>query len=159
MIKLFLVGVLAYGVFSYMNIDGFLIGNKNLSALMQGVKQTAVEETVRNYYRTYILNDPSALRDSTDTVTITYTDINGDGRKDAIAIVSAPNTCGTGGCIATIFLQDEYKQFTSVGVEYAVKDIYALESITNGMRDLRVNNDTRSRLVWNGKSYQIESLE
>ena len=72
MIKLFLVGVFAYGVFSYTNIDGFLIGNKNLSTLIQGVDQTAVEETVRNYYRTFILNDQNALRDNNGSVTTSW---------------------------------------------------------------------------------------
>ena len=140
-------------------ISNVLDENSAASLILAGINRTTVESAVLTHYRSEIIKDSSALTDpSTYTLTSEYTHINQDSLLDLTAILESQETCGTGGCIATIFLQNGIGEFEPTGFRYAVRDIEVLESITNGMHDIRLNGDTTERMVWNGAQYLPESI-
>lgn len=127
--------------------------------ILSGVDRASLEETIVEYYRVTVLHDEQALRDpQAYTLTSTYTDLNSDGRSDVIAQIESERTCGTGGCIVTIFVQNESRGFDPVPFEYAVHSIEPVENITNGMRDLRINNDSGSTMSWDGSTYVLNFM-
>ena len=69
-----------------------------------------------------------------------YTDLNGDGRKEAVVYLIGPRTCGSGGCLTAIFSpQEKGKGYRLVTViELTRPPIVAAESKTKGWRDLIV---------------------
>src|SRR5436305_769943 len=69
-----------------------------------------------------------------------YTDLNGDGRKEAVVYLIGPHTCGSGGCHTVIFSpQEKGKGYRLVTViELTRPPIVAAKSKTKGWRDLIV---------------------
>jgi hypothetical protein len=69
-----------------------------------------------------------------------YTDLNGDGRKEAIVYLIGPHTCGSGGCHTVIFSpQEKGKGYRLVTIiELTRPPIVAAKSKTKGWHDLIV---------------------
>jgi hypothetical protein len=127
--------------------------------LITGINKVELEQTIVDHYRSNILKDSSALNNRDDyELQLTYTNINQDDTRDVVARLESDATCGGGGCITTIFLQNDMRQFEPISFEYAAHSIDILDSITLGMHDLRINDDPRSRMTWNGRQYVLESI-
>jgi len=140
-------------------VDWLAGTNANVALVVSGVNQNSLKETIREYFRTSILNNDTVLRDGNDVIDIKYFDLNQDGLRDVVATVHAPETCGSGGCMASIFLQNSSKEFVPTSFMYVVKDIEILNTVTNGMRDLRFNGTKEYRMAWDGEGYQLESTD
>lgn len=126
------------------------------SLIMSGVSQTELRNTVINHYNT-ILSDKDTV--STDAeVDLRTEHINTDNKLDVIATAHTDASCGSGGCITTIFLQNEFQEFVPISFAYAIKHIEVLGSVTNDMHDLMLNNDKRSKLIWNGSTYTFNEI-
>lgn len=145
---------------AYLSLEGAeSLTGKNLTALLIGAKNSAVTETVLKHYSENV----PALRDfiankSTYTLNTQYVDIDRDGDDDLIVILDSAITCGSGGCMASLFLQNEEKEFVPIDFLYTVKSIEPLDTYSSGMRDLRINDDESNHLIWNGSAYTLESL-
>lgn len=65
-----------------------------------------------------------------------YVDLNGDGRKDALVLISGPNMCGTGGCSFYVLEHrgDRYRLRARMPTTKA--PISVLNHRTNGWRDI-----------------------
>ena len=154
-IALILVGiiyVLVQIVFS--DIKTFSNG---ASALMSGVHKNEVETIIRKYYNTHVLTDGKMLS-SDAKILLTPTYLNTDHTTDIVARVESNDTCGGGGCITTLFLHnDDTGEFEPIEFTYAVKEIAVLESVTNGMHDIKINNDAQMTLIWDGNRYSMNT--
>ena len=88
-----------------------------------------------------------------------YVDINNDDRKDIVAVLKSDISCGNAGCMSSIFLQSETGSFDAIeNFFYTIQTIEVLDTYTQNMRDLRINNDTTSRLLWDGTGYILERI-
>ncbi len=156
--KLIFISIFALGiVFSVAGIADFgdTVEQRGLALMATGMTESNLKTFVRDYYEESILSDEQELGDA--KIILTYVDINTDSAKDIIAVVESDATCGNSGCITTIFLTDEMREPVAIpGFRYASKEIRVLETITNGMHDLEINKNKKSRLTWDGTRYQLE---
>lgn len=135
------------------------ISQTGLAIVSTQARESKHEEIVREYFRNEILKDENALTDSNDTITFVYGSIDLNDSEDFIAIVSSHDTCGSGGCIATLFLVDDTKTPLPVkNFSYAVHSIRILESTTQGMHDLELNGSKNGRMTWDGTQYIPTSI-
>ena len=128
------------------------IGNATL--ILSGLNQESTKTTIIDHYNKHILSGSKQLDQNTEVILETAY-INTDSKKDIIARIESPHTCGTGGCITTIFLQTDIQTIEPIAFNFAVKEIRVKDSITNQMHDLEINGDTTSYMSWNGKEYVI----
>lgn len=159
MIRLLVIGFLLYGAYFATTSENDLISglkNGSVALLIRGITSSELNERILDHYKKNVLKDDSVF--TADAINTTMTDLNNDGKKDVIAIVESALTCGTGGCIASIFLENDLGELSAIPFAYAVRDIEVLESMTQGMHDLRVNKDSTSKLVWNGSTYVLEQI-
>lgn len=153
------MGLLVFGIY-YMTTGGLGIisdfKNGNTALLIRGLTESELNDKILNHYKTVVLeNESNFIADSVNT---TVTDLNDDGKKDVIAVVESGMTCGSGGCIASIFLENESGELTAIPFSYAVKHIEVLGTLTRGMHDLRVNNDMSHKMIWDGTTYVLEQI-
>ncbi len=157
--KLFVYGLLVFGAYymlkgSFGIVDDFQ--NGNMALLMSGITRSELHEKILTHYKSTVLGGVSEL--TADAIDTTVTDLNEDGKKDVIAIVESGTTCGSGGCIASIFIENEFGELTAIPFTYAVKNIEVLSTITKGMHDLRINHDETSKMTWDGTTYILEQI-
>jgi hypothetical protein len=154
-----LVSVLIVSII-YLGGSGFSIlknmQNGNVALLIQGITENELNKIILDYYRTEITNGATEL--SAQMIQTTLGDLNDDGKEDVIATLESGTTCGSGGCIASIFITDEFGELKAVPFSYAIKEIEILESVTKGMHDLRVNGDEANRMIWNDTTYELETI-
>ena len=146
--KLFVYGLLVFGIYYIVKGGTGIIGNfqnNNVALLVNGITESELHEKILSHYTSTVLENVSELY--ADAIKTTITDINDDGKKDVIAIVESPETCGSGGCIASIFLENEFGELTAIPFSFAVKNIEMLSTTNNGMHDLRINDDKMSTMV------------
>jgi hypothetical protein len=157
--KMLTLGLFAFGIY-YMSIGGWGILNSLSGQYFANLIGSVVTDTQKarivDHYTTHILN--SVHTTSIETLETILNDINDDGYDDIIAIQHTDKTCGTGGCIATIFLNGPDGSLMPLSFQIAVKAVAVLESTTNGMHDLRLNHDETSRMIWNGSTYVHEQI-
>lgn len=122
----------------------------NASSVFMGTETYMTREAVVNFYNSQkrTSNDTTLTPESDIEIRSTY--INNDSTKDVIAIAREDAMCGTGGCLAALFVRTDGK-LKPVTFEYAVKEIESLPNITNGMHDIRINEKTIVR--WTGEGY------
>ncbi len=157
--RLFVFGLLIFGVYyAFIGgrgiIENFQGGNAALA--IRGMTATELNDRIIDHYKEVVLGGVSNF--TADAIDTTVTDLNDDGKKDVIAIVESGLTCGSGGCMASIFVENELGELTAIPFTYAVKRIEVLQSLTRGMHDLRVNEDENHRMVWDGKTYVLEQI-
>ncbi len=153
--KLFAVGLLVFGLYyTSLGTLGFIgtLTNGNTALLMQGVTQDKLNTTILDYYKANVAKVVSEL--SPQMIKTIIGDIDDDGDKDVIATVESGTTCGSAGCIASIFLTDDSGELKPIPFSYAITEIKILDSVTQGMHDLRINGDVQNKMVWNGTSYE-----
>ncbi len=159
MSRLLVFGLLMFGTY-YAFIGGRgIIENMqggNAALVIRGMTALELNDRIIDHYQEVVLGGASDF--TADAIDTTVTDLNDDGKKDVIAIVESGLTCGTGGCMASIFVEDEFGELVAIPFTYAVKRIEVLESLTRGMHDLRVNEDENHRMVWDGKTYIREQI-
>lgn len=157
--KLFVYGLLVLGIYYIVKGGTGIIGNlqnSNVALLVTGVTESELHEKILSHYKTVVLGSTNELTGS--TIDTTVTDLNEDGKKDVIAIVESAQTCGSGGCIASIFMENGLGELSAIPFTFAVKNIEVLSTITKGMHDLRINNDATSKMVWDGTTYVLEQI-
>lgn len=134
------------------------VEQSGLALVATGMRESELKEFIREYYRTEILENPTALTDGKDEISIRYLDVDTNGSKDLVVTVDSKPTCGSGGCITTIFLTNDMREPTPVRTfKYATRELEVLESITMGMHDLELNGSKKNRMTWDGTQYIPES--
>lgn len=113
-----------------------------------------LEEEIVAYYRNILSLDEKTIGVGEYEIRSTYVDINNDKKKDLLVILDSRFSCGTGGCIATLFMQNSDKKFEPIPFSYTATTIEPLESFTNQMRDLEIDHDKNKILIWNGSHYE-----
>lgn len=114
-----------------------------------------IDTIILEHYRHDILHNEKALLDSsTYTIERKNVYINEDNMIDMSAVVKAPETCGSGGCITTLFIQQTNGGYIPVNFQYALKSLRVLDSMTNGMHDIEINDTKNAILTWDGTMYQ-----
>lgn len=126
---------------------------QDASLIQSGGNEDTIKATIVSHYNENVL-----LEHITDMSSATYTfaNIDTDSRKDIIAHIDTPAACGTGGCITTLFIQNDDRGFTPINFEFALKDIEVLSGVTYGMHDLKINDTTVMK--WDGEKYQLDSF-
>ena len=98
-----------------------------------GAPRTEDETIVRDWIsaRLHENFDPSRID-------VAFADLNGDGRRDALAYLHAPGDCGSGGCRMYV-LENRGRSYRLVGRTTITKPpIRVLNRRTNGWRDIGV---------------------
>jgi hypothetical protein len=156
--RLFVYGLLVFGM--YYMVNGGIgivkdITDGNLAQVIDGLSESELNQKIIEHYKSNILGGVTDLY--ADAVTTTISDLNNDGKEDVIAIVESSATCTGGGCVASIFMENGVGELTALPFRMAVQHIEVLESMTQGMHDLKVNHDETYRMVWDGSTYVIEN--
>lgn len=157
--RLLLYGLLIVGAFTALTGGtGMLrdLAQKGAASVIDGLSSEELREQVLAYYKSDIVK--GTVDFYVKNLETIISDINDDGKKDVIAIVDSDATCGSGGCIASIFLEDESGTLHAIPFSVAVKHIEVLTSSTNGMHDLRINHDETTRMIWDGQTYILELI-
>ena len=145
--------VYVLGLMTFEQIKIYL--NKASLALSDSDKKEMVQ-MVRSHFDTDILDENQKL-DSNVKIEIKSEYINDDKKKDIVAIVESSKTCGGGGCISTMYIQDDYNGYSPINFQFAVKEIDVMSTLTNNMHDIMINGDTKSMMTWNGSQYVLNA--
>ncbi len=151
--------VSSYGVAQFIDDR---IGNQSGSAnlgLTIGAYQQLTQQII-GYYETTVRNGRPFTADENPRqhLELIAYDLDRDGDLDVIVTLKLPSACGSAGCITTIFMQDTLTTlYEPLNFRYAVTKIEPLESVTNGMHDLRINDDLNHRMEWNGATYELNA--
>jgi hypothetical protein len=99
----------------------------------------ADDAAVRTFLKTHLLAADATADFSNSTVSVGYADLDGDGVDEAIAYLSGPYWCGSGGCGAYVLKAagDTYQVVTETSVTQL--PIGVLPTSSNGWRDLYVS--------------------
>lgn len=124
---------------------------------MRGMNVTELNKQIRAHVNEHILENNITL-DTDAQFELQTTYINTDNGKDVIARIVAPQTCGTGGCITVILLKTESGDFKALPFAYSVKELAVQNSITNGMHDVMINNDSENLMKWDGEQYTLNAM-
>lgn len=125
----------------------------NASAVIMGTETYMTRETVVHFYNSQKRTSDDVALTLESEIEIRDAYLNNDSTKDVIAIAHEGAPCGTGGCIAALFVRTDGK-LEPVTFEYAVKEIESLPNITNGMHDIRING--RTVVKWTGERYVMD---
>ncbi len=148
-ITLILVGIVY--VLVQMVISSVKTYTNNASVILSGIDTKAMYTTIRSYYNTEIFHNEKVLTNDAK-IDITSAYINTDGNLDLVVRVESGDTCTSTGCITTLFTQTDFGTIVPVpSFAFAIKSIEVLESISNQMHDIRINDE--SVLKWNGAEY------
>jgi len=155
-----LIYFLAVHIVKQIDLYGYFDGGSlPATMVLSGISRVQIEKEIREYYQSQLSEEVVGKSDLENAhISATYVDIDRDSFRDLLVILKSEATCGSGGCLSSIFLQNEAKAFKPLNFLYAVKNIEPLESYTNGMRDLKVNDSNSTRMIWNGDAYILESL-
>lgn len=88
----------------------------------------------------------------TSEMEFTKSDLNNDGLSDFIVRLKSDATCGSAGCLYELCIQNK-ESVQQVPFGFAGKTIEPTFELTNGMKDIVINDDDRMRLVWDGTRY------
>ena len=129
----------------------------NASLIMSGIDNDKLRKTIIAHYNDTILKDKTPIPENTE-ITIETTYINTDSLLDVIAQIDNAQTCGSGGCIRTLYIQNQENNFYPISFFYAVKEIKFENSITNGMHDITINGNEKNQMHWNGNEYTFNEF-
>ncbi len=155
LLVIILIGVIY--VLGLMVVSGIKTYTQGASLILSGMSKDAIHDVVRAHYNEHILTDGTALPEDAAFV-LTPVHLNSDRDLDLIARVESADTCGGGGCITTLFVRTEDGLLTPLSFAYAVKEIEVLESVTDGMHDIRLNGNIDGTMVWDGNQYSTNSF-
>lgn len=129
---------------------------QNATVIVSGMHKDEIDAEVRTYYNQHILESNKTLPEDARII-VTPAHITGDDTLDIVVRVESPYTCGSGGCITTLFTMDS-GSLVALPFEYAVKEITIMESVTNHMHDIKVNGDSDTILTWDGNRYSVNAI-
>jgi hypothetical protein len=152
LITIILIGIIY--VLGQMIFSGMNTFMSDASIIMSGISQNEIETVVREHYNVHILDEDVALSEDANIIA-TPAYIDNDKTLDIVVRVESEATCGTGGCITTLFKRAG-KSLIALPFEYAVKEIAVMESVTNHMHDIKINNNTV--LTWDGNRYSMNGM-
>lgn len=155
LLTLILIGVVY--VLGQMVVSGITTYTQGASLILSGISSDAIHDVVRTYYNEHISINDTRLPEDVKFV-LTPVHLNNDRNLDVIARIESPTTCGGGGCITTLFVRTEDNLLEAIPFSYAVKDIEVLESVTQGMHDIRLNKSIDSTMIWDGNQYSTNSI-
>lgn len=138
-------------------IDQIMLFANNASLILGITNSAEIRKVVLDEYNAKISDVSKRLNDNTN-VTLESSYINADTKSDIIATIHSNDTCGGGGCITSILLKNDAGKYESIHFDYAVKKIAVVSSLTQGMHDLRINDDEKSLMRWNGSEYSIHGF-
>lgn len=125
------------------------------------VPSTMAEQTVRDWLR-HELGPPkqSSRFYGLPRYTLAWSDLNGDGRPEALAYISGRGWCGTGGCDMYILEVGPSRIRRLASTTITRPPISVLETPTHGYRDVAVRvcgggiiRCYRARLQFDGRTY------
>jgi hypothetical protein len=150
-----LIYLLSINIYHQVRDDGMAA-----ALIMSGIDPSTVHKEILDHYKSVLPEkDWDNLQEKDINLQTTFTDINNDSLKDLLVVFKSPLTCGSGGCLSTIFLQNDKKEFEPLNAMYAVKSIKPLGIYTMDMQDLEVNDNSLNRLVWNGTTYEFNNYQ
>jgi hypothetical protein len=123
---------------------------------MSGINPVKITSLIKEHVNSEILNNEQQLSDET-VINIQSAYINEDGLRDVVATIQSDDTCGSGGCLTTIYVQDEILGFKPINFAFAVKEIKVKPSITNHMHDISINGNTEDFMSWDGNQYVLNT--
>ena len=129
---------------------------QNATVIVSGMNKNEIDAVVRTYYNQHILESNKTLPEDARIV-VTPAHITSDDTLDIVVRVESEYTCGSGGCITTLFSMDS-GSLVALPFEYAVKDIIIMESVTNHMHDIRANGNSDTILMWDGNRYSLNNI-
>lgn len=88
---------------------------------------------------------------------ITSADLNEDNMSDALVRYKEGRECGNAGCVHEICLSDASGTFTHIPFGYAAAEISVLNTKSNDMNDLMLNNDKNLTMSWDGSNYVLNN--
>ena len=113
---------------------------------------------VHNFLKSYVLkNYPGA--DQATRVAIAFSDLNGDGKQEAVVYMMGPNRCGTGGCHALVLSPDGSTFKVVMDASVSRLPISVLPTKSHGWHDLGVAfagggpGAGVAEMKFNGKTY------
>ena len=128
------------------------------SLIMSNINSAHVRNIIIEHYNTATLNELEKLQADSTHITLEQTYLNNDTEQDLIATIESDATCGTGGCITYLLLKNDIGEFDLINFSYAVKKLTVESSITNQMHDLRINDDSKNLMRWNGEQYTLNTI-
>jgi hypothetical protein len=153
------VGVVAIMAFGGVVFTQFSANGIPALLILSGLETDKIESELLEHYKTAFDSDTyTKISEGQYSFTYTFSDINNDRQNDVIATIKSDATCGSGGCITSIVLINDDMTFETIPFEYAVHLLTPLQSITRGMRDLRINSNADNLLIWNGHQYILEPV-
>lgn len=157
--KLFLILCLIAIVYvlGTFTVDQFIIFANKAALVLSGGNNAEARTIVLDEYNA-TLSDTSKKINADTPITFETAYINTDTEKDFIATIHSTDTCGSGGCITSILIKNETGKYESIHFSFALKKITVESSITSGMHDLRVNNDKKGLMRWNGSEYSLNGF-
>ena len=129
----------------------------NASLLMSNIDTEELQKTIIAHYNDTILKGKTPIPENTE-IAIETTYINTDSLLDVIARIDNTQTCGSGGCIRTLYIQNQENNFYPISFSYAVKEIKFENSVTNGMHDITINGNKNNQMHWDGSTYTFNEL-
>lgn len=110
---------------------------------------------VHAFLKTYLTDGDPA----TTMVATAFTDLNGDGKDEAIAYVMGPDWCGSGGCNVLVLTPDGATYKVVMDASVSQLPISLLPGSSHGWRDLGVEigggggESGVAEMKFNGKTY------
>ncbi len=157
--KLYILGLLAFAVYytskgSLGIFEGFQ--NSETATIIKNVAESEQTEKILEYYKTTALENSDTL--TLDTIHTSLSDLDEDGTEDVITILNSSMTCTEDKCIASVFMKDAQGELKAIPLTERVKSLEAIESMTKGMHDLKVDQDDSRRMIWNGTTYVVQLI-
>ncbi len=135
--------------------DQIKIYIQHASLMLAGVDSERTRDAVRTHFNAVVGGTPIP---EDAHISIKPVAINLDDTTDIIATIESPRTCGSGGCLTAIFLQNANKEFRPTSFAYTLKDIEVQSGVTSGMHDLMINEDPQNLMRWDGAQYTQNTI-
>lgn len=135
-----------------------LIAAAAAAAGLSLVPATHPDADLRRILQEQYADSPGPRRDA--RYSFAFVDLDGDGSDEAVVRISGAGLCGSGGCDASVFARAGagWREVTNLSITWP--PIHALETRTNGWRDLSVKVQGggiipgyEARLAFDGRSY------
>ena len=93
---------------------------------------------------------------SAEDYSVTREDLNRDKIDDYIVSIQTSDFCGSAGCVHELCIFDGVGELEEINFGLAAHTVHKLETVTNGMHDLELNENTELHLRWNENRYELQ---
>lgn len=138
------------------SITLILIGSVSLFDIrdLSGIAAQVISSQQQGIYRSCI---KTFSENTLSTFKISEMRINNDSIDDAVVSYTKGPQCGTTGCVNELCVSNDQGEYIHVPFGFAARSIVAKETINSDMHDLMLNNDSQTRMTWNGTRYILSS--